>query len=90
MALIIKVRQHESAARPDDNWTIDDAAATLSPEMTSAQVRAMIDLFGIEEAGKRHTGRRGKPLPTYDPSALQEAHAVVMRARVDLGLFKAA
>ena len=77
-------------ARPDDNWTADDAATTLDPAMTSAQVRAMIDLLGIEPNGRRHTGRRGKPLPTYDPSTLQEAHAIVVRARVDLGVFRAA
>lgn len=88
--MIIRTREHESKARPDGNWTIDDAAANLNPELSAAQVRAMIDLFAIEPNGKRHTGRRGKPLPTYDPAALQEVHAVVMRARVDLGLFRAA
>lgn len=77
-------------ARPDDNWTADDAAGQLHPEMTAAQVRALIDLFQIEPAGKRYTGRRGKPHPTYDPGALQEAHAIVVRARVDLGVFRAA
>lgn len=90
MALIITPRRPDGKARPDDHWTIDDAAATLDPELTAAQVRAMIDLFGVESNGSRYTGRRGKPLPTYDPSALQEAHAVVMRVRVDLGVFKAA
>lgn len=88
--MIIRTRQHDTKARPDENWTIDDAAAILDPEMTAGQVRALIDLIGIEPNGRRHTGRRGKPLPTYDPSTIQEAHAVVMRARVDLGVFKAA
>ncbi|WP_327582463.1 hypothetical protein OHA25_41960 [Nonomuraea sp. NBC_00507] len=70
-----------------DAWTIDDAAALLYPMLAATEVRAMIELFGISAVGVRRTGRRGRPLPTYDPSALQEAHAVVMRARVGLGLF---
>lgn len=82
--MIIRTREHEGKARQDDNWTIDDAAAQLHPELTAAQVRALIDLFGIEPAGKRYTGRRGKPLPTYDPATIQQAHAVVWRARADL------
>lgn len=77
-------------AQADDNWTISDAEAQLDPPMTPGQIRAMIDLFAVEPNGSRHTGRRGKPFPTYDPSALQQAHAIVVRARVDLGLFRAA
>ncbi|MGP4092955.1 hypothetical protein [Nonomuraea sp. KM90] len=73
-----------------DSWTVDDAAALLHPALTAAEVRAMVDLFEIPAVDVRRTGRRGRPLPTYDPSALQEAHAVVMRVRVDLGAFKAA
>lgn len=88
--VIIRTREHDTKARPDRNWTIDDAAAQLHPELTAAQVRALIDLFGIEPNGRRYTGRRGKPLPTYDPATIQQAHAVVWRARVDLGLFRAA
>ena len=74
----------------DVDWTVDDAATLLYPELAAAEVRAMSDLFGIPPAGVRHTGRRGRPAPTYDAATLQEAHAVVMRARVDLGAFKAA
>lgn len=73
-----------------DGWTIDDAVALLDPALTVAEVRAMIDLIGIPACGFRRTGRRGRPLPTYDASTLQEAHAIVVRARVDLGVFKAA
>jgi hypothetical protein len=73
-----------------DGWTIDDAAVLLYPILTAAEVRAMIDLFGIPALGARRTGRRGRPLPTYDVGAIQEAHAIVVRARVDLGVFRAA
>ncbi|MEV0616174.1 hypothetical protein AB0I81_22865 [Nonomuraea sp. NPDC050404] len=88
--MIITVRQHEGAARPDSNWTLSDAAALLNPELTADQVRAMIELFAIEPNGKRLTGRRGKPLPTYDPDLIQRAHAILVRARVDLGAIGAA
>lgn len=73
-----------------DSWTIEDAATLLYPEMTATEVRGMVDLFGIAPCGSRRTGRRGRPAPTYDATRLQEAHSVVMRARVDLGRFKAA
>jgi hypothetical protein len=73
-----------------DAWTVDDAVSMLSPVLTAAEIRAMIELFAIPPYSSRRTGRRGRPLPTYDSSKLQEAHAVVMRARVDLGGFKAA
>lgn len=83
--MIIRVRHHEGMAQADDNWTISDAAAQLDPPMSPGLVRAMIDLFAIDPNGRRHTGRRGKPLPTYDPSHLQQAHALTLRARNDLG-----
>lgn len=73
-----------------EGWTVDDAAVLLYPVLTAAEVRAMIELFGIDPAGVRRTGRRGRPAPMFDPTKLQEAHAVVMRTRVDLGAFKAA
>lgn len=88
--MIIAVRHHEGMVRPDDNWTIEDAAAILDPELTAVQVRAMVELFKLRPNGSRLTGRRGRPLPTYEPTALQEAHAFVMRARVDLDVFRAA
>src|SRR5690606_12423110 len=69
-SVIIGTRQHDTKARQDGNWTIDDAAAILDPELTAAQVRALIDLFGIQPNGRRYTGRRGKPLPTYDPATI--------------------
>ncbi|MGW5259671.1 hypothetical protein ACWEQG_01770 [Microbispora sp. NPDC004025] len=71
-------------------WTIDDAAQLLHPEMSTEEIRAMIELFSIPPYGSRRTGRRGRPLATYDPTVLQHAHAVVLRARVDLGVFRAA
>ncbi|MGR6922577.1 hypothetical protein ACU635_50700 [[Actinomadura] parvosata] len=73
-----------------DGWTLDDATALLYPVLTITELRAVIELFGIPAVGARRTGRRGRPLPTYDPGALQEAHAIVVRARVDLGVFRAA
>lgn len=73
-----------------NGWTIEDAAALLHPAMAADEIRSMLDLFGIRPCGVRRTGRRGRPAPTYDPAMLQEAHAVVMRARVDLGEFRAA
>ncbi len=90
--------QHDSAesrrspARPRDVdvWTVDDAAVLLHPLLSAVEVRSMIDLFGIPSHGARRTGRRGRPAPTYDATRLQEAHAVVMRARIDLGRFEAA
>ena len=88
--MIIRVRQHDGAARPDSNWTIADAADQLNPPMSETEVRAMVEAFAITSNGKRLTGRRGKPLPTYDPELIQRAHAALMRARVDLGLFNVA
>ncbi|WP_326644575.1 hypothetical protein OIE67_25710 [Nonomuraea fuscirosea] len=73
-----------------DGWTVEDAATLLYPALTASELRTVIDLFGIAPVGARRTGRRGRPLPTYDPSTLQEAHAIVVRARVDLGGFRAA
>jgi hypothetical protein len=73
-----------------DAWTVDDAVTLLSPELAAAEIRMMIDLFTIPAHGSRRTGRRGRPLPTYDPATLQVAHAVVLRARVDLGRIMAA
>ncbi|MEV1245110.1 hypothetical protein [Nonomuraea sp. NPDC049750] len=70
--------------RRADPWTVEDAAALLYPVLTTLEVRAMIDLLGILPVGARRTGRRGRPLPTYDASAIQEAHAVVVRARMAL------
>lgn len=73
-----------------DAWTVEDAAALLHPPLTVAEVREMINLLHLQPYGTRHTGRRGRPSPTYDPTVLQHAHALVIRGRVDLGRFTAA
>ncbi|MEU1736478.1 hypothetical protein [Streptosporangium sp. NPDC020145] len=73
-----------------DAWTVEDAVALLHPPLTAAEVREMIDLLHLQPYGSRRTGRRGRPAPTYDPTVLQHAHALVMRGRVDLARIRAA
>ncbi|GII88262.1 hypothetical protein Ssi03_62520 [Sphaerisporangium siamense] len=73
-----------------DAWTVAEAAEQLDPHMCPEEIRAMIAVLGIKPCGSRRTGTRGRPCPTYDATALQVAHAVVMRGRVDLGTFSAA
>lgn len=72
------------------NWTIDDAAQLLHPPMTPDEIRAMVQLFHIPPAGVRRTHHPGRPATTYPATTLQRAHAIVIRARVDLGKDNAA
>ncbi|XVQ83174.1 hypothetical protein ACQP2K_30670 [Microbispora siamensis] len=66
----------------DMAWSIEDAVALLHPEMTAAQVRAMIDLGGIRPIGTRPRPGRGRPPAVYDSEQLMKAHAVVARLLV--------
>ncbi|MER7063919.1 MULTISPECIES: hypothetical protein [Streptomyces] len=59
-------------------WTAEDAARELNPEMTVAQVRALITLAGIPSIGHRPPGPHGgRPAKVYDGEQLRRAHAVV-------------
>ncbi|GIH76155.1 hypothetical protein Plo01_25840 [Planobispora longispora] len=71
---------------PDhDGWTVYDAEDLLHPAMTQTEIRAMIVLFGINPIGtRREPGRAGRAPVTYNTTALQVAHAAVIRTRVDL------
>ncbi|WP_203883042.1 hypothetical protein [Planotetraspora kaengkrachanensis] len=58
-------------------WTVDDAAAQLHPEMTPAQVRALILIAGLQPLGRKPAGRYGgRPPAVYDGEQLRQAHAV--------------
>lgn len=59
------------------SWTVEDAAALLDPPMSVEQVRALIKSAAIPPAGKRRTGRRGRPIPIYDSEILLRAHAAL-------------
>ncbi|GAA4100840.1 hypothetical protein GCM10022248_86210 [Nonomuraea soli] len=68
-----------------DGWTLFEAEVQLDPRMTQTEIRSMITLFGINPCGQyRPPGRRGRAYATYSPTLLMHAHAIVVRARVDL------
>lgn len=59
-------------------WTVEDAARELHPEMSVAQVRALITLAGINPIGKKPSGPfGGRRANVYDGEQLRKAHAVV-------------
>lgn len=60
-----------------ETWTLDEAAALLDPPMTAEQLRHLVQAAGLQPAGTRRTGRRGRPAPTYDSAALLRAHAAI-------------
>lgn len=59
------------------NWTLDEAAQLLDPPITAEQLRHLVLAADIQPAGRRHTGRPGRPLPTYDAETLMRAHAAI-------------
>lgn len=61
-----------------DLWTVEDATALLDPAMSVEQVRALIRAAGIQPAGHRRTGRRGRPAETYDAEVILQAHAALV------------
>lgn len=60
-----------------DLWTVEDAADLLDPAMTAEQVRALVKAAGIQPAGHRRTGRRGRPAEAYDAEVILRAHAAL-------------
>jgi hypothetical protein len=45
-----------------DAWTVEDAVAMLSPELTAAEIRTMIELFAIR-CDPRWTSQRQRGIP---------------------------
>lgn len=55
-------------------FTLAEAAEVLDPPLSEAQLRAIIKALGWQPAGKRYTGRDGRPRPTYDMARIQRLH----------------
>lgn len=64
-------------------WTLDEAAQLLDPVMSVEQLRHLVQAAGLQPAGTRRTGRRGRPAPTYDSAALLRAHAALVPLLVE-------
>jgi hypothetical protein len=60
-----------------DTWTLEEAAQLLDPPMSVEQLRHLVQAAGLQPAGARRTGRRGRPAPTYSSTALLRAHAAI-------------
>jgi hypothetical protein len=54
--------------------TLTELAGQLGSSLTSRQVGALVILAGIDQTGFRHTGRSGRPAPTYDSGAVTVAY----------------
>src|SRR5258707_13853034 len=62
----------------DAALTLTEAATILQPPMTERQLRHIVTALGWPPAGWRHTGRSGRPAPTYpwhDLTGLHPAQA---------------
>lgn len=55
--------------------TIPEAAGLLDPPLPAVRLRAVVVLLGWQPCGWRHTGRRGRPQPTYDIELIMRLHA---------------
>lgn len=58
--------------------TLAEAATLLDPPMTEQQLRQIVTALRIPAAGKRDTGRAGRPAPTYDAAALMKLHCALV------------
>jgi hypothetical protein len=59
-------------------FTLAEAATVLDPPMTEQQLRLIVTALALSPAGARHTGRAGRPLPTYDAATLLRIHAALL------------
>jgi len=65
---------------PDDEryWSVSDASRILGPpDLTEAQVRQLVHLFGFQPAGKRNGGSRRRHVRVYDAEKLARAYAAI-------------
>ena len=58
--------------------TLAEASQILSPPLSEAQLRAIVRALHWEPAGRRHTGRAGKPAAAYDAARLMQLHAALI------------
>jgi hypothetical protein len=59
-------------------WSVSDAARLLGPpDLSDAQVRQLIHLFGFQPAGKRNGGSRRRHVRVYDAEKLARAYAAI-------------
>jgi hypothetical protein len=58
--------------------TLGELAELLDPPLTPVQLKHLVDALGIEPAGSRVTGGRGRPTFCYRASQLMKLHAAVV------------
>jgi hypothetical protein len=58
--------------------TIPELAALLDPPITTQQLGHLVGAIGLEPSGKRQTGQRGRPLPTFDLVVIAHLHAAIV------------
>ena len=58
--------------------TLDEAAQVLQPPVAARQLRAVVHALGMQPAGTRRNGRRGRPVPTYDAAQILQLHAALL------------
>ena len=59
-------------------FTVEEACQILDPPMTEQQLAGLIAILGRQPDGKRFTGRRGRPRPTYDARWLIGLHGALV------------
>ena len=59
-------------------FTLAEASEILNPPMTEQQLRLIVTALALSPAGSRHTGKAGRPLPTYDAATILRIHAALL------------
>lgn len=61
-------------------WSTFDMTITLG--LTKKQVASLIELAGLQRAGKRHGGERRRHVPVYRAQEVQEAYKALRQAHL--------
>lgn len=71
-------RSQAERQRPEALLTLEEAAQVLHPPVDKAQLKALVEVAGLQPAGVRRRLGPGRPAHTYPMRELMRIHAAVV------------